>query len=486
MAKSAVDFTITSKVDDAIRQMSRVTAGLDQQRQAMMKITSESRRSREASEQTNATMRKIGASATALITTLGVGGGIAGGVSAIVGQVRQWASAMDDVATKASVASKEILALGMLAEKGTKAETVMAAAQLGAKYSMPLGEAVDIYQGIGLSLYKGEEGRRAAETAFKAIKGGMKTEDVRMALSLGKGLGLQPWQAVTYPYVAGEESAYTPQEIIKTAPSLAYWRDPAVAYSAAIQMLKTQSAEKAEVLLKQAGAALTDEMGTTGKLWEKLGVTGAGPFEKVGALKQAGLVSPDQLAAAGISEERQQMGVSGLVRNYEAFVQDAAKIMAKIERDYIWTKRLETEEEIPIIGLTRQVERRTAEYQTELALGPLGERALRYQLAQQERGAEMVETGAPFWLLDLETGTPKGKMGAVYSRLLRSFMGAGAIGAFGAGPMIGRGENVGYGAMRTSDAGLDDRAIDLLERIADNTAPKNKPLREASAFDKGY
>lgn len=283
-------------------------------------------------------------------------GGIAAGIALVNRGYATWVKNAREVAAVARKAGNEIIAFAALQAGGTKAAAVRAAGALGAEFGISdRGQAFNTVQALQSRLGTLGQGLAAARTVFAATQLGISVEDATELEVVGGGLGQAPGMTVARAFVAGQASAREPAVLARAARGLQFFPDQDVAFAAAAT-LAGLFGDETGTFLKAAGIGLGQ---TSADAFQKtlrgLGVGDASRLEKLTALERAGLDSPEKLALAGLTEQRQGQAIAVLVSNMAEFTRILREVVAKSDPSIFGVQRRAVEAELPVTRLAREI-----------------------------------------------------------------------------------------------------------------------------------
>lgn len=362
-----------------------------------------------------------------MAAALGLGVGVGGAIAKITQGYQTWLDIAREISSETKKAADEIVAFAALQAGGTRAARVQQAQALAVRFGVTdRGQAFDVVQALQSAAGGADEparfrqGLAAAETVFAATQLGVSVETGKEAEIFGAGVGLPPGAAIRKAFVAGEQSARTPEALAKVGQALPFFDDKDLAFAAAAVLSKTVGEQRLEVFTRRAGLGLSSTSGLQ-PLFEQAGLGKASRLEKLRFLKQqgietpeqlelAGLVDPDdaaklgrlrelkalkgkkktpELAAeqksleAGLSEIRESIAVSGLVRNFAELERIRTVIQREAVPGLLVKKRAAVEEELPTFKTTRMIKQATALFEAERAFN---QEAAQLELRQRARG----------------------------------------------------------------------------------------------------
>lgn len=308
-----------------------------------------------------------------------------------------WLRDMRASADEAHRATRAYVSLAALQEGGQKAQAVMRATALGARYGITDRDvAYDIVQAMQ-SRYQGDltAGLAAAETIFAATQVGIPLELGKELEVLGGAQKQETGRALRRAYVAGQLSERDPRTLARAAPALKFWQDKDVGFAAAAAIAASVQPEKVETQVR-SGAIALGPMASAGfqKTLQRLGLADATQLEKLKGLRAAGIVTPEQIGRAGLAEIRQVEALSTLLLNIDRIEDWTTKIRDRAEKPGLFAReRAKIEADIPMTRLARRIDETRAEYLNEMAFGPQAEESMRMELRDRMRGLTLRRLG---------------------------------------------------------------------------------------------
>lgn len=400
MAKNHVEITAGGDSSKAVSEMQKIVRGQERAIASLQKTARASKKAAKDSKGISTSFDKAMSSATGLLGVLGAGVGIAGAIQTIIGLVEKWDSHVDKIAGKLQRAQREMVAFALLQEGGTKAERVRAAAYLGAKYNVSMGDSWSVVQSMqSLPGYDFDKGMKAAESVFQGKEAGMDVDALTDMVAAVVQKGLPAWMGVYLPFVSGQASHKKPETMTKAAKALPYWKDPTMAMAFSVPILGTYGPDEFQTYLLNAGSALNTETGDLGKLWKKLGVTGKAAREKLQALADAGLTTPEALGKEGVVDKRTAGGLAAAANGIQQALALYAEFESNAARTYVPGMRAEAESEIPSMKYGALIDRLKAEAEVRATLSDEAQRAQLRRLKDMEIFTEAQKEGRD-WLLD--------------------------------------------------------------------------------------
>ncbi len=305
--------------------------------------------------------------------------GVLGAVNRINAGYEVWLQNTKEIAEATAKASNEIIAFAALQAGGTKAQRVETVTGLAAGFGIQdRGQAFNAVQALQSAIAQArpnlsesqayESGLRAARTVFRATQVGIPLQSGLEAEVLGAAQGAKPGDFIRYSFAAGQASARDPATLATAAPSLVFFDDKQFGFAVAAQLAGTFGTETA-TFTKAAGIALSD-VSKLSDTFKKLDVgEGATRFERLGALAEAGVRTPEDLAKLGLKEIRQAQAVSNLVQNVPAIVGIQSAIESQAKPGLLLAQRQAVEGEIPIVETQRKRDILRAAVTSEQAFG---------------------------------------------------------------------------------------------------------------------
>ena len=339
--------------------------------------------------------KAFGGAALTKLTAYGAG---LVGVSSTVGMITKGyeaqVAAAKELATESRKASNELVAFAALQEGGTKAQRVHQATALAAQFGITdRGEAFNTVQALQSALGGDfEAGMKAAETTFRATQLGISLPRAREVAALGIAQGQGGPEALRRTYVAGQESSRDPEIIASGARGLGFFTDPVTGFAAAGQLAGGVGESELVTYVQAAGEALS-ATSNLDKVFKKLGVTAGTEIEKLEALKEAGIITIEELAVAGLGEKRQRRALSILIPNVENVKRMRQAIEEKAIPGIFPSQRHAVETEIPQTRLARESRMLEARFKDAGAFGPHADAASAKENARQVRGVALRELG---------------------------------------------------------------------------------------------
>ena len=349
-----------------------------------------------ASKDSGKGMDALKGSLGAVAGALGIGGGIAMGVSGIKKGLQDWRTYMNDIAASAGKASKEMTALALMAKPGEKRQAVIKAAAVGAKYGISPGEAYAGVQALASQLGGIPQGLAGYNAVGRLTLMGVPAEAASMGVAALVGQGMTPEYAANFAYATGFKSPRTPAELAPTigrgVGGFAGFGRGGREFGAEVYGLMTgpePEVPRAATLSKSVAKALGAVTGTTGKFWEKAGFDpGKKPLEQLTYLFEQGIRTKQDLAKAGFIESKAGEGLANLLdpEVFPGFAKGVGGI-AKMagEEGLLPRLRAEAVKELPIIGLQRRLESAQARIEARKQLGPVAEGAKLWEVQETEK-----------------------------------------------------------------------------------------------------
>jgi len=195
-----------------------------------------------------------------------------------------------------------------------------------------------------------------------------------------------PGEFLRMAYIAGQESKRNPAIIAKAAPALQFYTDKVFAMGAAA-VISGPFAQQVTPYTRQGAIALSKTGGSDAwqqKLTE-LGVGDATRYEKLIALKKAGLDTEEKLALAGLTEMRQSAAVGALVKNIPELDRVMAAIRARNVPGLLVKERAQIEAEEPMYKRVRNIDQLMALYGDATVFGPTAAPAQQLEIDQRTR-----------------------------------------------------------------------------------------------------
>ncbi len=322
-----------------------------------------------------------------LATAFGPGIGVAGSIMLASRSFETWRQNLQEISTEAKQAAAEIIAFAALQEGGEKAQAVIEAEQLAARYGIDdRAQSFNTVQALQ-SAYGGDrqKGMESAATVFGASQLGIPVESGRELEVLGASQGQSPGEAIRRAYVAGQASSRDPATISKAASGISFWDDPEVGFAAAGVLSAGVKEDELQTYLTRGGIGLS----TVGNLEEWIkeqGLQQASQLERLKRLAQQGIDTPEELAEIGVDEVREQKSLAILVRNAADVERILGEIQGKAKPGLLAGQRQAVESELPTVELARQAQVMESEFKAEQAFGPSATPALQEELEERARG----------------------------------------------------------------------------------------------------
>jgi len=310
---------------------------------------------------------------------LGLGSGVAGALALVNKHYDAWLQNINAVAGATKTASKDMIAFATLQQGGTKAQRVMQAAALGARYSVPSGEAWNAVQALQSAPGRTfATGMKAAESVFAGSQVGIPVAKGLELEILGASQKQKPGDFIRMAYAAGQASSRDPMTLAGAASALKFFDDKTFGFAAGAVLSGSISKEKLPVYLRQAGLALS-RSGSLQKFFEDKGMGGASQAERLRALNRLGIDTAVELQEAGVGELRQLEALAGLVPNVEAIDKTYKDIQRRAKPGLLAQQRAETEAELPTLKRTRMAEQIVQYGSNWIKLGPTADKAVQEQ-----------------------------------------------------------------------------------------------------------
>ncbi len=322
----------------------------------------------------------------------------AGSVFAAITSVNRgweiWLKNMREISAESRKATREIISFAALQEGGTKGERVQRAAGLAAQFGVDdRGLAFDTVQALQSALGGDfERGLSASRTVFAASQVGIPVEKGRELEILGASQGQAPGVSVRRAFAAGQASARDPAVIAGAAAAFKFFADKEFAFAVAGVLAGSVDPGELRTFVKAAGVGLSG-VSTLAPTFEQLGVAGASRREKLEALRQAGLTTPEALKGAGLGELRQQEAISTLVQNLGELDRIQAEIREKAVPGLFPGQRAAVEREIPEFRIQREIDSLRVLQKNEQAFGPVALEADKLEREERIRGIAFQRTG---------------------------------------------------------------------------------------------
>jgi hypothetical protein len=345
-----------------------------------------------------------------------------------------WLQNMREGSAEMQRAANQAIAFAALQEGGVKAERVQQASALARRYGIrDRGQAFNAVQALQSAL-GGDfaAGMKAAETVFRATQVGIPLRE-GLELELVGAAGKQPPGAtLRRAFAAGQASARDPMALARAGRGLPFWDDQEIAMASAA-VLAALFGEEVATYTRAAGIGLsTTSAEGFQKTFKKLGVADATRMERLQALREAGMDTPEKLAAAGLGEMRQQIAISTLVKNLDELDRILGEVREQARPGLFAAQREAVEAELPMMRLQREMDLLEAGIAESAAFGP---RALEFGTAEREERIRAAafrrlgfEQAGPF---DIVEGGRATKMDELQFRLWQ-FMSGQVPGARGA------------------------------------------------------
>lgn len=370
---------------------------------SLQKVAKQTEKVEKAGEKAGRKFRKAGKETdkafggVALSKLVSYGAGlvsVSGTAALITKNYQAQVTAAKELTDEVRKASNELVAFAALQEGGTKAKRVQQAVNLAAQYGITdRGEAFNTVQALQSALGGNfKKGLEAAETVFAATQVGITLPKAREVAALGISQGQGGAEALRRAFVAGEESSRTPETIASGARGLGFFTDPATGFAAAGQLAGGVGESELVTYVQAAGEALS-ATSALDKVYKKLGVTAGTELEKLAALKEAGIITVEDLAVAGVGEKRQRRALSILIPN----VENVERIREAIERKAVPgifpSKRFAIETELPQTRVAREIDVLETMAKDLQAFGPGSEKAAEQEREFRKRGVALRRLG---------------------------------------------------------------------------------------------
>ena len=319
MAGESVKYTVAADSAKALAEMKKV---VDLQGKTIQKLQETGRESRKTGEEGSKAwggMLKVG---TQIAGVLGIGGGIASGLTGAIKLTKDWYAGMQSVGRAISEASDELVAFSMMQQGGTARAAVLDAQALGAQYGVKRGAALNTIQALQAQLGGLPQGRLAARSVFELSGwGGVPMDRAKMATVAGVGAGMTAEQTAQWLYAAGEASALSPAELAAVGPALPFYQTakggPGMGFAFGAALSGTYP-EQLPTYTRAAGRALSTPAGEGkwGKYVSRLPGYGEGDYmQMLRAMHAGGVTSTQDIAKLGLSEIRQSGALAALLGN---------------------------------------------------------------------------------------------------------------------------------------------------------------------------
>jgi hypothetical protein len=419
--------------------------------------------------------------AKGMAASLGLGVGVAGSVAKITEGYQNWLAVAREISAETKKAADDIVAFAALQEGGTKAARVREAEALAVRYGVTdRGQAFNTVQALQ-SAAGGDfkKGLKAAETVFAASQLGVSVETGREAEVFGAGVQLPPGGAIRKAFVAGQQSAREPETLAKIGPALPFFDDKDLAFAVGAILVKTVKEGQLEVFTRRAGIGLST-VGGLQELFEKGGLGEANRLERLRYLKKQGIETPEQLKEAGVTEIRESIAISGLVRNLAEVERVRGVIARESKAGLLAGKRRGVEAELPTTRLAREVSQAEALYRSEQAFGPVAERMTGIEVEERARGIAAQRMGFRQTAFGARTFDEEGRMpgGAVIRSWIESAIRGLAIRTTPVGVIPGAATRV---ERALEQIGVPSAGIDELRRLPGLTEEVLQELRTMNA-----
>lgn len=327
-----------------------------------------------------------------LLVKFGAGLVGVGSVAAAIGTVNKKYETtlknLREISAEARKAGDNVIAFAALQEGGTKAERVQRAAGVAAAAGVKdRGLAFTIVQGLQSALGGDfERGLAAAKTVFEASKVGIPLRAGSELEILGISQGEAPGVTIRRAFVAGQASARDPAVIAGAASAFKFFDDKVFANAVAGVISASVDPGELKTFVKAAGVGLSG-VSTLAPKFKELGVgAGATRRERLQALFEAGITTPEQLKAAGLGELRQQEAISTLLTNLSEIDRIAAAVREKAVPGLFVRQRRGVEAELPDLVIQRKIDIAEAKFKNVTAFGPKATEAQRLELRQKNLG----------------------------------------------------------------------------------------------------
>jgi len=357
-----------------------------------------------------------------LIGALGVGAGVAGAVASVNRGYETWLQNMREISAEAGKAAREFVAFAALQEGGAKAGRVRRAAGLATRFGVTdRGLAFDLVQALQ-SAIAAKEPQLTEEQAFgKAMGGagavfaaaqlGVPLEAGRQLAALAPGQGMTPEHSLRMAYVAGQASVRSPAVLSKAGPALTFFDDKRMGYAMGAVLSGGVAEDQLQTYLKNAGIGLSatsaDEFQAT---LQKLGVAGGTRYEKLAALRAAGITTTEQVGLAGLKEQRAQFAVSYLLQNFADIMPAYERIGREATPGLFARQRTAVEQELPAAKVARDIDILKSEVSNLAAFGPRAMPALGQERRRRLLAASFRRRGLEEGMFGMDYIGPEGEM----------------------------------------------------------------------------
>lgn len=313
---------------------------------------------------------------------------VGGAVAAVNRGYETWLRNIRETAAESEKAARQAITLASIQEGGQARAAVMASAAAASQFGITdRGVAFDVVQSLQSALGGDfKKGLAAAREVFAASLVGVPLELGKEASIQSIAAGRGPSEFLRSAFVVGQASGRDPEMLAKAAPGLAFIQDKQLGFAFA-GVLADKFGNELETYLKSAGIALSgsaDERFL--KTLKKLGVAQGTPLDRLSALRAAGIVSPEQLKAAGLGEIRQQAAVSNLIEQLDRIPFLVREQQTKAVEGVFSSTRARIESEIPQTMFERQISQLRAEIKDVQAFGDGSIPALRQERRELARG----------------------------------------------------------------------------------------------------
>jgi len=287
---------------------------------------------------------------------LGLGGGVAGVLTAVVTKYDAVIERMQRVSKEATTAANAQVAFAALQAPGTKGERARKVATLAGQYGVEYDVAYNAVQALQ-SAQGGdfEKGMSTAEVVFGAKRMNVPVERGLEMELLGIGQGATPGDTIRRAYVAGTESKRDPAALSLGGAGLKYWANQVTGIAAATVLAGENPENQLPTALKRAGEGLS----RTGPLqdeFEAWGMANATQIERISELSRRGL-DIVQLQEMGMSESVEREAVADLVRKYADMKRYVKAIQERAKPGLFVSERAGVEAEIPQVKQAGILER---------------------------------------------------------------------------------------------------------------------------------
>lgn len=308
-----------------------------------------------AREMANETVRGQRTSRNELLETAkswaGIGSAAAAVTTAVASANRMHQESirtMREMAAEARNAANEIVTLAQIQESGAKRAAVLRTAAVAAQYGITdRAKAFDIQQSLQSQLNGDfEGGLQAARQVFAGNQLGIELSAGQELETLGIGQGQAPGQATRRAFIAGLASGRSPRDLAAAASGMSYFEDKDFGFAVAAVLSGNLPVEQLAVHTRKAGEALGGLRAESIGPLAKMGLQ-ATQMDRLRELARLGIDSPEELARAGYSEEREIRALTELVPQAARAFSVRDQIIREAVPGVLEKYRGEIEQELP-------------------------------------------------------------------------------------------------------------------------------------------